>query len=84
MDYTFVSLCIDKIVAEYRGVANNIACPNAPSQTLVLSNPNCSACLRGASNVYTDANCIQCWLDFNYAYGRCGAAGSSGLSFYAS
>jgi len=57
-DFTFASLCIDKIVADYQGIINSYSCPGAPSRTQLNANANCSTCLNSATNYYKDPNCI--------------------------
>ena len=51
----------------------------------VVADKNCSVCLStqiGA--VYRDPSCLQCWVNMGYAWGRCGALVSGGLTFYGS
>jgi hypothetical protein len=82
-DLTFNSSCVDAIVAQYSGTAHNITCPGAPNNGEVTANANCAACLDSPNPaLYKDSNCVQCWVDFGYGWGRCASTSSSGLSFF--
>lgn len=49
----------------------------------LLAKSSCAACVKKDEGYYEDADCISCWLSYNYAWGRCTPMQSSGLSFYA-
>ncbi len=87
-DLAFNTPCINQVVTNYRSKTEYLPspgrCPSPPSLQELASKSNCLACLSASQAIYSDPNCISCWLGLGYAWGRCEPKLSSGLTFYAS